>query len=314
MSERMSFRKGRATDMGAVFELAERALHGTAQKQGVVPLDRELDDAEIRAAWQRERAMVEFIAAQPGSCWVCEHGEQIAGYARVARFGDMEHLTEVFIQPSHQGRGIGRELLGRVWPGDPSPELGRVLVAAGSQADVSLYMAFGAMPVTGHWHVRQRAERYLERRSHEVDAAEAPVHVLEAEHAVEEWKRLEPQAIGHERPALHEFFGRTRTCLACLSDDGHAAGLCWVSGEGEIGPAVGATAEDLVPVVLATLDRVAKAQEPEELGVFCTTESWWLLGRLRRLGFRLHWPSWVMCSVPLPGLDRYLPTRPAWLL
>ena len=34
----------------------------------------------------------------------------------------------------------------------------------------------------------------------------------------------------------------------------------------------------------------------------------------RGLGFRVYWPSWVMCSVPLPGLDRYVPTRPPTLL
>jgi hypothetical protein len=100
-----------------------------------------------------------------------------------------------------------------------------------------------------------------------------------------------------------------------MSDDGgEAKGVCWVSPHGEIGPAVGATPEDLVPVVLAALDRVAKAQEPELLGVYCTTDAWWLLDRLRRLGFGVYWPSWVMSSVPLPGLDRYLPTRPPRLL
>ena len=87
-----------------------------------------------------------------------------------------------------------------------------------------------------------------------------------------------------------------------------------MSTDGDIGPAVAEGTEELAPVVLAALDRVAKMQEPESLGVFCTTASWWLLDRLRRLGFRVHWPSWIMCSVPLPGLDRYLPTRPARLL
>jgi hypothetical protein len=48
--------------------------------------------------------------------------------------------------------------------------------------------------------------------------------------------------------------------------------------------------------------------------VFTTTLSWWLLRRLRTLGFSVYWPSWVMCSVPLPGLDRYMPTRPPHLL
>ena len=87
-----------------------------------------------------------------------------------------------------------------------------------------------------------------------------------------------------------------------------------MSGDGEIGPAVGDSAEALVPVVLAALDRVAKTREPEHLSIFCTTESWWLLRRLRELGFRVFWPSWIMASVPLPGLDRYLPTRPAYVL
>ena len=87
-----------------------------------------------------------------------------------------------------------------------------------------------------------------------------------------------------------------------------------MSGHGEIGPGVGRNPEDLVPVVLAALDRVAKMQEPETFGVHCTTASWWLMDRLRRLGFRVYWPAWIMSSIPLPGLDRYLATRPVRLL
>ena len=156
---------------------------------------------------------------------------------------------------------------------------------------------------------------YQERRSQEIDVTEPAVHVLEAGRAVTEWKRLEPPAIGHRRPHLHEFFSRTRTCLATMDEEnGRATALCWVGGNCDIGPAVAATPEELVPVVLAALDRVAKTREPETFGVFCATDSWWMLRRLRGLGFRVHWPSWVMASLPLPGLDRYLPTRPPHLL
>jgi hypothetical protein len=55
-------------------------------------------------------------------------------------------------------------------------------------------------------------------------------------------------------------------------------------------------------------------QNPDYLSVYATTLSWWLLRRLRTLGFAVYWPSWVLCSVPLPGLDRYVPTRPPHLL
>jgi hypothetical protein len=163
--------------------------------------------------------------------------------------------------------------------------------------------------------MRQRAEVYLSLRAQEVDTTDPGVHVLKADRAVAEWKRLEPSAIAHERPSLHEFFGRDRACLATINPaTGEATSLCWVSSDGYIGPAIACTPGEVVPVVLAALDRVAMTQEPEQLSVFTTSLSWWLLRRLRTLGFVVYWPSWVLCSIPLPGLDRYVPTRPPHLL
>lgn len=312
-TEELQFREGRARDLHETFGLFERALSHTAQSLGIVPSGSEPDETEIEARWKRSRPLVEFMAAQEGCYWVCEDGGAIVGYARVVRFDAMEELTEVMVEPSHHGRGIGRALVQRCWPEPPTPELGRIVVAAGTLVDLSLYTEFGTMPSTGHWHMRQRTSAYLERRAQETDATEPGVHMLTDDGAVAEWKRLEPPALGHDRPQLHEFFGRERTCLATLDGD-KATGLCWVSPDGEIGPAVAVSADALVPVVLAALDRVAKIKEPEQLGIFCTTESWWLLRRLRELGFRVFWPSWIMTSVPLPGLDRYLPTRPAYIL
>jgi hypothetical protein len=227
----------------------------------------------------------------------------------------MEQLTDLMVSPQHQGSGVGRMLLDAIWPGDPSPALGRLVVATGAPRDLSLYTDFGVMPVAGHWHMRQNTATYLEHRSQETDATEAgSAVVLTVERAVAEWKRLEPDAIQHERPALHECFGRDRACLATVDGDGSTKALCWVSTDGDIGPAIGQTPADVIPVVLAALDRVAKTQEPRQLGIYASTTSWHLLHRLRQLGFRVFWPSWVMCSIPLPGLDRYVPTRPPFVL
>jgi GNAT superfamily N-acetyltransferase len=313
----LSFREGRPSDLRATFELGEAAWDVSRKTRGLLPPDHRRDPAEIREQWDRARPFIEFVAAQPdGAYWICEDGGELVGYLRVARFGSMDELTELWVTPPYAGRGVGRALLEHCWPESPTPELGRVVLTLGTPVDLTLYTEFGVMPVSGHWHMRHRAEEYLERRSQEVvDSAEPGAHALIPERAVEEWKRLEPLAVGHERPLLHEFFGRTRTCLAVMNEDlRRASAVCWVSADGEIGPAVGENAESLVPVVLAALDRVAKAQEPDTFGVFCTTDSWWLLDRLRRLGFRVHWPAWVMSSVPLPGLDRYLATRPPRLL
>jgi GNAT superfamily N-acetyltransferase len=311
----VSLREGSPSDLQTTFSLSDRTMHRLAVDQGFVqPSER--TDAAIAEAWGRHRGLVEFLDAQPGRRYlIAENGSGPVAYARVVHFGEMEQLTDLMVSTQYQGSGVGRLLLEAIWPGDPSPSLGRIVVATGAPRDLSLYTDFGVMPVAGHWHLRQDTASYLERRSQETDATEAgAVVVLTIERAVAEWKRLEPEAIGHERPALHEFFGRDRACLATVDQDGTPKALCWVSTDGDIGPAVGTTPAEVIPVVLAALDRVAKTQEPAQLGVYASTTSWHLLHRLRMLGFRVFWPSWIMCSVPLPGLDRYVPTRPPLVL
>ena len=310
----LTFRDGGPSDLALTFALAERAMHEVAQRQGVVPADRDLTHADVDQSWNRQRSFLEFLSAQPGCYVIAESDGALAGFARTVDIGDREQVTELMVDPDQQGAGLGRALLERCWPGAPTPERGRVVIATGAPSDLTLYTNFGVMPVGGHWHLRQRTDAYQELRSHE-DQTGPGVHVLKADRAVSEWLRLEPAALGHERRALHEFFARDRTCLAYLdAGTGEALAVCWVSSDGDIGPAVAAEPGDLVPVVLSALDRVAMTQEPEYLSVFSTTLAWWLLRRLRSLGFQVYWPSWVMCSVPLPGLDRYMPTRPPHVL
>jgi hypothetical protein len=312
----LTFREGGPSDLRVAFEVYERGLVATAERMGTPPAGAGLHQGDADGDWRVERPLIEFLAAQEGArFWVCEAEDRLVGYARVVPFGRIEHLTELSVLPEFHGMGVGRALLERIWPGPPTKDVGRLVLAPGSAPDLSLYMSTtGTMPVTGQWNLEQPTERYLERRSREVDRAEPAVHQLAPARAVDEWKRLEPGALGHERPRLHEFFGRERTCLAVMGEDASATALCWISGTGEIGPGVAARAQDLVPVVLAALDRVAKIQEPERLGLFATSDSWWLLRRLAALGFRITWPGWVMCSEPLPSLDRYVPTRPVLLL
>ncbi len=312
----ISFRDGGAADLPATFAMSEETVYETAARQGILPAGRSPTEAQIRGEWRRQRALIEFIAARPGGRYeICEERGEPVGYARVVRFSGVEQLTELMVRPDHQGQGIGRALLERCWSTDPQPGVSRMVIAAGAPADLSLYTGFGVGPVAGHWHMRLETDRYLEARAVERDdGAGTRAHALEADHAAEEWNRLEPAAIGHHRPELHDFFARDRVCIACLEATGTANGLCWVSADGDIGPAVGESARFLEPVVLAALDRVARGQEPEHLSVFVTTEARHLLARLRGLGFRVWWPSWIMSSGAIPGLDRYAPTRPPHLL
>jgi GNAT superfamily N-acetyltransferase len=299
----LSFRDGSASDLAATFALCERARR--AARAEPAP-----SDVEIREDWSRRRSFVEYVAAQPdGRYVIAEDGDGPIGYARVVRFAGMEELTDLMVSQQHRGRGIGRRLLELAWPGDPTAELGRLVVAALPTGGPGILLGRGVMPVAGHWELRARRERYLELRSHELEDSLPAVHVLKRDRAAAEWKRLEPRAIAYARPSLHDFFGRDRTCLAVIDEDGAAQSLCWVSSDAEIGPAVAAVPGGLVPVMLAALDRVAMIQQPDELRVSATTLAWWLLRRLTTLAFTLVSTGWILCSVPLPGLDRYVPSR-----
>jgi GNAT superfamily N-acetyltransferase len=311
-TEELLFRGGGPRDMRAVFDLAQLALRQVRARMGPLPDSQSPPDLDRH--WERRRSLFEFVTAQDGFFFVCEARDGIVGFARGVRLDGMEQLTELFVHPDYQGRGIGRGLLERCWPEPPTAELGRVVVATGAPADLTLYTGFGAMPVNGRLRMVERTGRYVERRLRERDVAEPGVHVLEPARALAEWRRMEHQAIGHERRPLQEFLARERTCLACVDPDGSASSLCWVSPDGDLGPGVAATPADLVPVVLAALDRVAKAHEPEELQLPVVASSWGLLRRLRTLGFRVSWPGWMLCSVPLPELSRYLPMDPGLFL
>jgi GNAT superfamily N-acetyltransferase len=308
----LAYREGVPADLRATFAISAHAVHDTAVRLGVLR-GPPPGDAQVEAEWHAQREVVEFLAGEPGGdYWVCEEGGRAVGYARACRLGGVEQLTELMVLPSHHRRGIGRALLERCWtPGPPAGE-SRVVLAAGAPADLTLYSDFGVLPVSGHWHLRvARAEFRARRREADLAVDVAP---LEAGAAVARWGELEPGVVGAGRRSLHEFFARTRECVALRGPEGDVGGLCWVAPGGDVGPAVAASPAQLVPTVVGALDRLAARGATGELGLYCTTANGALIATLRGLGLYVHWPGWVMASAPLPALDRYLPMRPPHLL
>ncbi|SEH14920.1 Acetyltransferase (GNAT) family protein [Thermoleophilum album] len=310
--EGVAVRRGRITELRRAHEFARAAAKAWRDQCDVASASL----AARTRPWEQEAGLQEFLAAQPGaSFWLCERAGELVGVLRTTRFEGMEEALELTVAREYAGRGIARRLLEAAWPGTPTPELGRLAVVPGAARDLGLFMSFGVMPVAGSWQLRLPAAAYRERRASErVDEQRVPVHVLELATALEAWRELEPPALGYARPWLHEWFGRSRVCLGLLGHGSTPRAVCWVSADGDIGPAVAWSAEELVPVVLAALDRVASTCDREALEVRCSTASWWLLRRLHVLGFRVAATNWVLSSVPLPATDRYLPVQPPVLL
>ena len=76
------------------------------------------DQTFVDEEWPRQRPLLEFIAAQPGTgFWVCEDEGELVGYVRVARFTGMDELTEIAVAPVARRRrdreGAARARLAR---------------------------------------------------------------------------------------------------------------------------------------------------------------------------------------------------------
>ena len=113
----LSFREGGPADLRAAFEFGESAWDASRRRRGLIGPDQGRGRDEIHDEWERSRGFIEFVAAQPdGSFWICENGGEMVGYSSSSRFGVMDELTELWVVPSHAGRGIGRALLERIWP------------------------------------------------------------------------------------------------------------------------------------------------------------------------------------------------------
>ena len=273
-------------------------------------------DEQLRDALGARAAAARVHDRADGSCFlVCEDGDELVGYARVARFGgDGRDDRAVGRARRTPGRGVeprpARALLAGVAHARARP------AGRGGRArprDLTLYTEFGVMPVAGHWHMRHRvrpstwsaAPRRPTRPSRPCTCSRPTARSRSGSGS------SRPRS-AHERPPLHEFFGRTRTCLATVDDAGDATGA--LLGQRPTATSArrsGQNAERPDPGGARGArpgGEDAGAGEPRRLlhhrrrGGCCD--------RLRRLGFRVYWPSWVMCSVPLPGLDRYLADAP----
>ena len=69
MSGERAFREGRASDLRATYELAAVSLRDAMGRSGVVSAA--ADQTFVDQEWPRQRPLLEFIAAQPGTgFWV----------------------------------------------------------------------------------------------------------------------------------------------------------------------------------------------------------------------------------------------------
>lgn len=113
MSEwRPTIRRGRPADARACLDLLWLSATDLGRRHNT-PLTGTADDWWRSSGW-----IFEFLAEHAAEWWVAdaEDGKGIVGYARSIERGGLFELTEFFVAPGHQSRGLGAALIARAFP------------------------------------------------------------------------------------------------------------------------------------------------------------------------------------------------------
>ena len=228
-------------------------------------------------------------------------------------------LSMLFVLPEHQGRGVGRELLGRVLPADPA--VARATATDSAQPiSNALYATYGItprMPLLNLSGLPERPEAFGVLPSGVVPVAfdtiaggppGGPGHTR----LVESIDSLDRELLGASHPVDHRYLrSESRSGWLYHGPDGVPLGYGYAGEAGRLGP-VAARDEALIAPILGHL---TSAVVPR--GAFST----WIGGAADRAlvatlgaGFRLdRFPVLLCWDRPIGDFARYLPISPGLL-
>src|SRR5918992_131207 len=148
-----TFRHGTPDDSRRCHNLLWTSATDLGQRHNT-PLDGSADDW-----WGGMEPVHAFLAQHAAEWWVAEapgDGELI-GYARSIERGGLFELTELFVRPGSQSKGVGRQLLERAFP------LGRgevrVILATTDVRATARYYAAGTSAMFPHFTLTGRPHR-----------------------------------------------------------------------------------------------------------------------------------------------------------
>jgi GNAT superfamily N-acetyltransferase len=115
---RIAYRPATVADNHAVHDVFLAAVSEVDRRVGSVDAVDDTDPEVRAASWTRWQSLFDHLARTVDRAWLAEADGQVVGYARSINRDGRRELTEFFVRPGWQGKGIGGELLGRAFPSE----------------------------------------------------------------------------------------------------------------------------------------------------------------------------------------------------
>jgi GNAT superfamily N-acetyltransferase len=94
--------------------------------------------------WAAGQSLQGFLAHRAAEWWVAEEDSQIVGYGRSIQRERLFELTEFFVLPAAQSKGLGRALIAKAFPSSRGQV--RSIIATTDERALSRYYAAGTAP------------------------------------------------------------------------------------------------------------------------------------------------------------------------
>lgn len=181
-----------------------------------------------------------LLAHDGGRCFVAEQDGRVVGYSAVFVRQDTAFLAALFIDPSHQGMGVGRELFALAFDGAPPRRL--TISDAIQPISNAIYARNGLLPITPILGFRGEVTGV---RASGLEAATPESDALAA---------LDLAAYGFDRAVDHVYWAtRARPMLWLREGSPVAYSYRWPTGR--IGPIAGRDETTAAAALLAELEQ-----------------------------------------------------------
>jgi hypothetical protein len=303
-ASQVRIRPGTIDDNPACAAVLIDAINDLGRRNGSIDDANALDFA---TQWPRWRGFFDHVARTAAEFWIAEGGDGTPiGYARSVERDGLFELTEFFVRPGVQSRGVGHDLIDRVFP------LGR--------GDLRLIIATTDIRALSRYHRAGVVARFpvltFTGPSREVPLVDGlTIEPLDLDRDMDAVHAVDDAVLGHRREVDHRWFAMEREGHRYVRD-GRVVGYGYVSLPDQAGNGPFAVLDpDDLPAVLSHVERrrheLGAAETEFEVALHNRIAVGHLLGR----GYRMDPFMTLVCSSePFGQFDRYLFCSPALIL
>ena len=294
------YRPATPDDAVACNELMWTSVTDLATRQGT-PLGGTAEDW-----WQSSEALNRLLVEQAAEWWVAEGpaSGQLVGFARSIERDGLFELTEFFVLPNHQSKGIGRALIERAFP-----------VGRGSVRSI---IATSDVRAQARYYAAGTVARFPLYTLVGVPTEAAPVHDLTAEpiegvQAVRAQRQIERSVLGHQRSDIEMEWLMARRQGHLYRRANRVVGFSFLGRDGA-GPMAALDPSDL-PSILLHVEEAARSIGLDRLELQVPAPNEIAVRHLFTRGFRFDkWINFLMSDRPFGNFDRFVPFSPPLFL